>query len=386
MPHDDRRVLFVTLSDLSGQKGNSVATREIVRAFAEHERTDLVVACPEFDGSMPDVLSEEVDSIYHIPTQDDLSVVTGISGQLQLARTVLSVLETHEIDVIVARMYPTLVVPPLVATLKQLPYILLARGVSHRTLRFSFLLKRIFQLNARVADRVYAAYSDVKSDADRARRPTQPDAEIFSNAVDLDQFPTMSISDARDSLELPIGDDEFVIGSVSTLKPYHKVDELVRAVSLFNETKSANVTALIVGDGPEMEHIRRVAKQEDVLDQVVFTGFVPHEQVHKYISASNILYGGIDPDSPGNAIKCYEYLACARPLITDRRPEFDFIEREQVGELIDRVNGETIMQAMASLHSSAPTERRAMGNRGRQCVKENHTWSALVDTIVDETG
>ena len=384
MSEETNNVLFITINDLTEESGNSVATREVVKTFARNDRVRMVLVCPEFSSEGTDDISENVEAVYPIPRQGSLSVGTALKGQAQLVRGLRSALQNHSFDFAVARMHPTLVAPLPFLRRHDLPYVLLARGMSHHSLRFSAVLRRIFWLNARAADAIYAAHQDVKQDADSARRSDQPEARVFPNAVDPDLFPVSSVEASRDGLDLPLNAGDFVVGSVSTFKKYHRISDMVEAVARLNEESDGSIKALVVGDGPQREHIESVAEREGVREETIFTGFVPHEEVHRYISASDVLYGGVDPDSPGNAIKCYEYLACERPIITDRRPEFEFVSEQDVGVLIDLVDEQAIAQALANLYSMDAERRLEMGERGRAYVLDNHTWDALVETILSD--
>ena len=373
-------IVFITLSDLSEKSGSGIATKEIVEAFARNSRISLTLICPK-------ATEEEIDipqkvSVYHIPKRNQLSIYKRIKEQLQLYRVIKSVVNEKEPAAIVARMNPTLLAPAVVSKKHQVPYILLARGVSYKNLRFSPLLRKVFNMNARQADRVYAAYSEIKKDANSVRKPNQTGAKIFTNAVDPEKFSDISIKKARAKLTEDVKKEEFVVGSISTMKEYHKIDELIRAVSDIQD--SINIKLLLVGDGPERNNLENIVENKGMSDKVIFTGFVPHERVSTYISSSDILYGAADSENAGNPIKCYEYLACGRPIITTDTPEFSFVERINVGEVIKETKKEEIKDAIMNLYNPGEEERQEMGERGRKYVLNNHTWDSLADEVLED--
>lgn len=382
MAATDRDILFVTLSDISGSSGNSIATKEIVKAFARTDGITLDVVCPEPVDTVPNVIAENVRAIHFLPSRNDPSITRRVLEQGQLVAKMNETISQWRPDIVVARMNPTLLMPPLLAERYGIPYVLLARGNSYKNLRYSPLLKGIFWVNARLADRVYAAYQEVKEDADAARTSEQPETQVFANAVDPDLFSKRSITDAREEIDVGFDEDDFVVGSVSTLKPYHQLDELIRAIgNLYDET---DAKLLVVGDGPERDRLEALVAEEGLEDRVVFTGFVPHEDVETYIASADVLYGANAAGNAGNPIKCYEYLACGRPIIATATPEFEFVEERNLGRTIEETDEASITDAIADLYETREADRREMGRQGREYVLKNHTWDALARQVLDD--
>jgi glycosyltransferase involved in cell wall biosynthesis len=75
----------------------------------------------------------------------------------------------------------------------------------------------------------------------------------------------------------------------------------------------------LVGDGPELERIRSLARRHDVLNRIQFIGQVSHDQVPGIIEAADICLD-VAPCTALNhqstMIKIGEYLAAGRPIVT----------------------------------------------------------------------
>jgi glycosyltransferase involved in cell wall biosynthesis len=75
----------------------------------------------------------------------------------------------------------------------------------------------------------------------------------------------------------------------------------------------------IVGNGPELSRIRRLAEEHDVLDRIEFMGHVAHDQIPRIIGEADICLD-VAPCTPLNdqstMIKIGEYLAAGRPIVT----------------------------------------------------------------------
>jgi glycosyltransferase involved in cell wall biosynthesis len=126
-------------------------------------------------------------------------------------------------------------------------------------------------------------------------------------------------------------------------------------------------------------------------DQFTFTGRVPYQRVVSYINALDI---GVAPfPAARNAViglsplKIYEYLACARPVITSRI--------DGVKETIEECSGGYLFEPdkateLAQRISQAYGERNQlpeMGKRGRRLIEERYAWTVIahqVESILKE--
>lgn len=302
--------------------------------------------------------------------------------QLSLFNVLLSTLSCTSPDAVITRHSPTMIVPPLLTKLYRRPYFLLVRGLSHERLRFSWLLKKIFWINVRTADQVFPAYDKIKDKVDAIRHESQRESQTFPNAVNPEKLFAIEREAARDSLELPLEESDFVVGFVGSLKERHRVELLLRAVN--NLDSSGEIKCIIVGEGPQRSKLESLVTELGIDDQVYFIGFIEHKEIHRYISASNVLYGVADPDNVSNPIKCYEYLACERPIITTKTAEFDFVEQENVGITCLKLSVTAIEDAIRTIQSKETEERTEMGKRGREFVLENHTWDQLAELVYEE--
>ncbi|NUR76306.1 MAG: glycosyltransferase family 4 protein, partial [Thermoleophilia bacterium] len=102
-----------------------------------------------------------------------------------------------------------------------------------------------------------------------------------------------------------------VVGFVGSLKPWHDVATLVRALALVPERPQL----LVVGDGPDRERLRAEAERTGV--DATFTGAVPYESVPAYLSGFEVAVAPYADDDRFyfSPLKLVEYLAAARPVV-----------------------------------------------------------------------
>lgn len=373
-----QNIFFVSTSDLSGTSGNNIATKEIAAAFAKKEQVDLTLFCPYPDGVLPTELGEHVEKIVHFSSGKG-TPLDRIKTQYSLFRAMRPLLSKQNPDRIVSRHSPTLVVPTMLSKLYSIPHVLLVRGRSYTRLKFPRLLWAIFSMNVRLSSSIFCAYEEIREEI-LSVRPDAP-VHVFNNAVDPTLFESLPKSAAREEIGLDVSDDDFVIGFVGSIRSRHRLKELFEAAS--KSAHSDDLSLLIVGDGPRRGDLESLSDDLD-LENVTFAGFVPHKNVSEYISACDVLYGVADPDRPSDPIKCYEYLACSRPVLASSF-RFEFVDEIDAGRTVNEIDTDEIVSRIDDFAELEAQELHRMGSRGRNYVLENHTWDRLPELVLDQS-
>lgn len=92
-----------------------------------------------------------------------------------------------------------------------------------------------------------------------------------SNAIDIYQ-PLPDRLAVRQQLNL--SEETFVFGTIGSLIPRKSCHHILQALGRFKQAyPDACWKMMVVGDGQEAEALRQQAAREDILDQIVFTGF-----------------------------------------------------------------------------------------------------------------
>lgn len=292
-------------------------------------------------------------------------------------------------DLIVATSKASLVLPPLIARWHRIPYVLLVEGLGERNVKrmrlfpgIHYLVKRVEWLNARSARDVYAAYEEVKQRYDSLRTSSQRKAQLFHVAVDPDLFQPTAIAAARKRLNLSLSDSDFVVGFVGSFKPYHSLSPCIEAASdLVKEIPELKL--LLVGEGPDHKKIEDLVRRKGLEDHALFTGFVPHQQISTFISACDVMYSVISPDHWGNPIKCYESLACERPVIIRETVDLAFVAKKHFGAVVKSTDPEELSGAIKELYNLGIEHRLSIGRAGRHYILKYHTWDRLVKLILN---
>lgn len=125
--------------------------------------------------------------------------------------------------------------------------------------------------------------ADVMKDhiLESAQGGIDPDAvTIVPNAVEAANFPVQQ-PDRELAAEIGLPEDAVTVGYISSIVEYEGIDTLIDAFRLASMNASKPMCLLLVGDGDHLPALKNQVEQKGI-DNVFFTGRVPHEDVLRY--------------------------------------------------------------------------------------------------------
>lgn len=178
--------------------------------------------------------------------------------------------------------------------------------------------------------------------------------------------------------------DRPVIVCVSRLMPRKGQDRLIEALPAVQQ-RVAGTALVLVGGGPSRERLEKLAVERGVSGDVVFSGSVPHDQLPGWYGVGDVFampcrerLGGLDVEGLGMVF--LEAAACGLPVVAGRSGgSVEAVVDGTTGRLVDD-DAEEIAEAIASLLSDLASAR-AMGERGREWVRDTWSWESTLDTF-----
>ena len=135
---------------------------------------------------------------------------------------------------------------------------------------------------------------------------------VIPTGIELSNHPR--IEEGKQELlgQLGIKNNNKILVTVSRISKEKNIDELIAFMPALLK-KDPDVTLLIVGGGPHLDHLKKKVDSLSLHDNVKFTGMVPSEEVYKYYQLGNIFVSGSTFETQG--LTYVEALANALPLV-----------------------------------------------------------------------
>jgi len=167
---------------------------------------------------------------------------------------------------------------------------------------------------------------------------------------------------------------------VGGLQKTKGVNYLIEAISIINMEKG-KVNAAVVGDGPEIKHLKRLAKRTGLSENIEFTGYQKPPEIIKFFSKSKIM--AFPSQRENFPMVVLEAMAAGLPVVSTLVggiPE-QVVDKE-TGYLVPPRNPGDLAEACARLLGDDRLRRR-LGSAGRKRVLTNFTWDKIADQYIE---
>ena len=167
-----------------------------------------------------------------------------------------------------------------------------------------------------------------------------------------------------------------VLGYVGVMGFQDGIDSLIRALhKLKFELGRSDFYCILIGKGSSLDALKRLTKELQLEENVLFTGFVSHEDLLTYLSTTDICIAP-DPYNPFNdrstMIKVMEYMTLSKPIVAYRLIEHQVTA--QGAALYADVSDELDFARKIEELMNDPERRREMGAIGRKRVEDVLAW------------
>jgi phosphatidylinositol alpha-1,6-mannosyltransferase len=213
--------------------------------------------------------------------------------------------------------------------------------------------------------------------------------EHLPPGVDTDRFRPDPAARAELRARYRLGQRPVVL-CVSRLVPRKGQDVLIRAMpSIRRQVPGA--TLVIVGGGPYLAALRRLARSCGVVDRVMFLGGVPAAELPAYYTLADVFAmpcrtRGAGLDVEGLGIVFLEASATGVPVVAGRSggaPET--VRHNHTGVVVDGRSVASVADAVADL-LARPDRAASMGAAGRDWVTAQWRWDTLAARLASLLG
>jgi len=202
---------------------------------------------------------------------------------------------------------------------------------------------------------------------------------IVRNGPDLDRIIKVSHDERLKKM------NKTILGYVGAMNPQDGVDYLLRSLKyLVDEMKRTDFYCVIVGCGDSLEDLKSMATELKLDDYVWFTGYIPDEDMIRYLSTADICVDP-DPSSPLNNVstwvKIMEYMALGKPIVSYDLKETRFTAKE-AATFVPPNDEIEFAKAVAKLMDN-PDLRKKMGEFGRKRIENELKWEIVGQNLLN---
>lgn len=350
-----------------------------------------------------EVLEEDVDGwhFFRTPPARDRLAKLPVMGELalmrQLERRLLEVAEQVRPDVLHAHSPVLNAIPTLrVGKRLGLPVVYEVRAfwedaaVDHGTttegsLRYR-MTRNLETYALKRADHVTTICEGLRSDIVARGIPSER-VTVIPNAVDIESFDLGGIADEALKAQLGLSGCT-VLGFIGSFYAYEGLDLLLEALPRIIASLP-DVRVLLVGGGPQDAALKAQAQRLGLGDYVVFTGRVPHQEVHRYYDLVDVLA------YPRHSMRLTELVTPLKPLeamaqgrllvASDVGGHKELIQDGETGMLFQAGSAESLAQSVLQLLARRDYWRD-LRQAGRRFVETERNWRVSVGRYVDIYG
>ena len=181
--------------------------------------------------------------------------------------------------------------------------------------------------------------------------------QVIFNGIDIEEYERHSyISYTRDSLGIPEG--AFVVGMVGRLSPQKAPDVFIRVAKKIKES-IPNAFFILVGSGEQESEIINYAKENDLLQHLLITGWVDNPMSYVELFDVAMLLSRWE----GFGLVLPEYMIAKKPIVASRVDAIpDIIADHKNGILVKPDDIESPYHAVMELQRNATLRNRLIEN------------------------
>jgi len=199
---------------------------------------------------------------------------------------------------------------------------------------------------------------------------------IVPNAVDAEEFPIQDRDPAL-AVRLGIPQGAVVIGYISSMVTYESNETLIEGFKVAAGRTAAPIHLLLVGGGSHLDALQEHARKVGV-ENVTFTGAVPHDDVLRYYGLIDIFVVPRGKSSVADLVtplKPFEAFATGRAVVMSDVAALKEIAEESGAAETFRAGYPRDLGRKLSALIDDPQRRRDLGVRGARWVRSRRTWA-----------
>ncbi|MCR4315770.1 MAG: glycosyltransferase [Planctomycetes bacterium] len=194
---------------------------------------------------------------------------------------------------------------------------------------------------------------------------------VTGNGSDADRAKVPPSAEFRSSLGIP--ESAKIVGFIGDLFVWTNLEPFIDAVC---ESGDADwVRLVVIGGGPRENELRGYAKRKPHPERAIFTGSFPHSKMAGAIANFDVSVIARQGGIFAQPLKLFEYLAAGTPVIAPRREDFEFLERDRLGVLVDKLDKADVARSIGSILRGETS--LLSRDEIKSLFLRDHTWEVI---------
>lgn len=236
---------------------------------------------------------------------------------------------------------------------------------------YSYMHKSILKFNLSKADKLLSTSYTMKTEAGKY---TKKEILVTPFGIDVNRFKPETVNNIFTNTEV-------VIGTIKTLEKIYGIEDLIKAFQIVKlKLPDRTIKLLLVGAGTQRKNLEHIAADLHLEKDIIFTGYVSHNEVDKYHKMLDIFVAVSLQESFG--VSVLEASACGKPVIVSKvggLPEV--VANGETGIIVESKNSNQLADALITLINN-PDLRKRMGDAGRLKVIQDFSWDSSVKKML----
>ncbi len=181
----------------------------------------------------------------------------------------------------------------------------------------------------------------------------------------------------------PADDAGFVVGVLGTLKPWHGLEDLVRAFRRLRHL-SPSYRLLIAGDGPLRAALEKTVRRNGLRNAVTFTGDAAHAHVPTLLAQMHVAVAPY-PQLAGfyfSPLKIFEYMAAGVPVVASDIGQISTVLTHRKTALLHRPGAVREMVAHIEHLRRHPALRQRLARAAHRLAITRFTWRRNATRVI----
>lgn len=175
---------------------------------------------------------------------------------------------------------------------------------------------------------------------------------VISSGIDTKKFElNLNIEKNIKKLrkEFKLKNTDIIIGSVGRIAKEKSFDKEIKAIKELLEINK-NIKLMIIGDGPELDNLKKLVKDLNIENNVIFTGKVNYDLIPSYYNLFNIMVSFSKTETQGLTI--IEGLAASLPVLCIKDESFEAMVENNYNGYLFKNNKEFLELAQKLINNS----------------------------------